>query len=95
MSGLTANLLATPFPSRRLAPYALAGAGGYAQNGTGSLRRGWTLGLGLSLPTATRSFFLESRLHTFRGEERDMIQRDVITTAWKAVWTPLSLGIQF
>jgi len=94
VSGVTGNLLLAPVSRRGISPYALVGAGGYAQRG-GSLRPGWTLGLGLRLPGPTRSVFLESRLHTFRGETREPQPPNDIRTGWRALWTPIGVGVQF
>lgn len=93
-SALTGNLLLAPVSRRAVFPYAIAGAGGYAQRG-GGLELGWNLGLGLRLSGPARSVFLESRLHTFRGERRDLQSPNNVTTGWKALWTPIGVGMQF
>jgi len=96
MSALTANMVLSPLPGAQAAPYALVGAGGYDVAGARP-EGGFTLGVGIRLPSATRAVFIESRLHRFRRD------RDAINPAyaayerdqWRTIWTPLSLGIQF
>lgn len=94
VGALTANVLVSPFRGRRVSPYAIAGAGAYAHNVTGSLGTGWTLGLGLRLPGKSQSLFLESRLHTFVGQRRELAP-PYSGQGWRAMWTPLGIGIQF
>lgn len=93
MTALTGNVLFTPISGKRIAPYALAGAGAYASLGAG-LKSGWTLGLGLRLPRETRAITIESRLHSFLGVKQDFRPNDV-SGRWRYVWTPIGFGIQF
>jgi hypothetical protein len=97
VSALSGSVVLTPVPRGKVLPYALAGAGGYATSGAG-LRSGWSLGLGLRLPDAGSHLFVESRLHAFRWDGRDLPQGHPAYTradTWKYVWMPFSLGIRF
>jgi hypothetical protein len=94
VSALTANVLVTPISGRRVAPYVLAGGGAYTTGGS-EVRAGWTLGAGLRLPGDMHSITIESRLHTFRAGWRNSLPPYAVEPGWRAVWTPLGLGIQF
>ena len=93
MTTLTGNLLFTPISGKRIAPYALAGAGAYAVPGS-TPKSGWTLGLGLRLPGEARAFTIESRLHSFLRAKQNFLPNDA-GGRWRYVWTPIGLGIQF
>lgn len=96
VTALTANVLFTPISGRRVAPYALAGAGAYTRGGS-EVRAGWTLGAGLRLPGELGAIILESRVHTFLARRRDAYPPYLfgVENRWQYVWTPISLGIQF
>jgi hypothetical protein len=93
--GLTGNILLSPFPGNRVAPYAIVGGGAYAMRGTG-VAPGWTLGLGLRLPGESRTFAIESRVHVLRAA-RVLYPNVNYDTGirWDYVWTPIGLSIQF
>jgi hypothetical protein len=93
VTALTANLLLTPISGRRVAPYALAGAGAYAMPGSG-VKAGWTVGAGLRLPGELRTLTVESRVHAFLRANRNVPPYDV-GSRWGYVWAPIGLGIQF
>jgi len=96
LTSLTGNVLFTPIAGKRVAPYVLAGAGGYASQGLG-INPGWTLGAGLRLPGELRSIILESRMHVFRAHERPF--PGVVDTGtgknWQYLFTPIGFAIQF
>ncbi len=90
VTGLTANVLVTPVPGKRLVPYALAGAGAYKMSASNP-KSGWTLGVGLRLPGELRSITVESRMHAYlrgRGSEFE-------SSRWRYLWAPIGLGVQF
>ena len=90
VTGLTANVLVTPLSGKRLAPYALAGAGAYSMPGT-IVKAGWTLGVGLRLPGEARSVTIESRMHAYlRGNGPEFG-----SSRWRYLYAPIGLGIQF
>src|SRR5256885_7021156 len=64
LTALTGNLVLTPFSSKKVAPYLLAGAGAYSMSGV-AVKSGWTLGAGLRLPGEKWSVTIESRIHAF------------------------------
>jgi hypothetical protein len=90
VTGLTANVLVSPVRGKRLAPYALAGAGAYKMYAS-SPKSGWTLGVGLRIPGELRSITVESRVHAYlrgRGSEFE-------SDRWRYLWAPIGLGVQF
>jgi len=93
VTALTASVLLTPVSGRRVAPYALAGAGAYTMAGS-AVKAGWTLGAGLRLPGELRALTVESRVHAFLRANRDVPPYDV-GSRWRYVWAPIGLGIQF
>lgn len=101
VSGVTANVLVTPFATRRVAPYALVGAGAYIEEGSNP-KAGGTLGLGLRLPGALRSVVIESQVHVYRlahpraglNIPPGAVDPGDIKRA-RAIWKPISLGFQF
>ena len=95
-SSITANAIASPFPRTRISPYAIVGAGGYANFGDG-MRAGWSVGAGLQFPNASR-WLLESRLHAFSWDGRHFPlghPAHTLSDKSKFVWFPISLGIRF
>ena len=102
LTGVTANLLLTPFATKTLAPYALVGAGAYTEEDSRT-QAGFTMGLGLRLPGALRSVVIESQVHVYRLDnpraglyippgaiiESSSIKRN------RAVWKPIGIGFQF
>jgi hypothetical protein len=94
VTALTANLLLAPISGKRVAPYALAGAGAYTQGGS-AVKAGWTLGLGLRLPGELRAVTVESRVHAFLRAQRNVLPYDDMGSRWRYVVTPIGLGIQF
>jgi hypothetical protein len=95
-SSILASAVVSPFPHAKVSPYAIAGAGGYANFGDG-MRAGWSLGLGVRLPTATH-LLVESRVHAFTWNGSDLpLGHPAYTTSdkWKYVWLPLGFGIRF
>jgi hypothetical protein len=94
VTSLTANVLFTPISGKRVAPYVLAGAGGYASQGSG-IKPGWTLGGGLRLPGELRSIILESRMHVFRAHERTFPGLMGMQNDWQYLFTPIGFAIQF
>jgi len=91
VTALTANVLFTPVSGRRVAPYALAGAGAYSMPGS-AVKSGWTLGAGLRLPGELRALTLESRVHAYVRANRREVPPE---SRWRYVFTPIGLGIQF
>lgn len=93
VGALTGNLIFTPISGRRVAPYVLAGGGGYVGQGSG-VKPGWNVGAGLRLPGELRTIVLESRMHVFRAQDRypGLIGTD---NKWKYVFTPIGFAIQF
>lgn len=90
VTGLTANVLITPLSDKRVAPYALAGAGAYSMPGSNP-KAGWTLGLGLRLPGELRSVTVEIREHAYlRGHPPEFG-----SSRWRYVYVPIGLGVQF
>jgi hypothetical protein len=90
VTGLTANVLLTPLSGKRLAPYALAGAGAFSMPGSNP-KAGWTLGLGLRLPSELRSVTVESRMHAYlRGHGPEFG-----SSRWRYLYAPIGLAIQF
>jgi hypothetical protein len=94
VTSLTGNVLFTPISGKRVAPYVLAGAGGYASQGSG-IKPGWTLGAGLRLPGELRTIILESRMHVFRAHERPFPGVMGTDNNWRYVFTPIGFAIQF
>ena len=100
MEALTANVLFTPVLGKRVAPYALVGAGAYSTGGA-AVKAGWTLGAGLRLPGDLRAITVETRIHAFLGPSRqdfNPYQNSTIsgpTGRWRYVFAPIGLGIQF
>jgi len=94
-SAILASAIVSPFRNARVAPYAIAGAGGYWDFGNRT-RAGWSLGVGARVP-ATR-VLVESRLHAFTWNGSGLpLGHPGYTTSneWKYVWLPISLGIRF
>ena len=92
MSALTANLLLSPMPGKRIVPYALVGAGGFVSNGA-KPKAGWGLGVGLRLTGEARTITIETRIHTFiRATPRPVGESE---NRWQPVFTPIGIGIQF
>ena len=90
VTGLTANVLITPLSGKRLAPYALAGAGAFSMPGSNP-KAGWTLGVGLRLPGELRSVTVESRAHGYlRGHGPEFG-----SSRWRYLYVPIGLGVQF
>lgn len=94
VTSLTGNVVFTPIAGKRVAPYVLAGAGGYASQGSG-IDPGWTLGAGLRLPGELRSIVLESRMHVFRAHERPFPGVMATGKNWQYLFTPIGFAIQF
>jgi hypothetical protein len=95
-SSILASAIVDPVPNARVAPYAIAGAGGYWDFGNRT-RAGWSLGLGVRFPNATR-VLLESRVHAFPHDGSDLpLGHPGYTTSdkWKYAWLPVSFGIRF
>ena len=95
-TSILASAVVSPFPHARVAPYAIAGAGGYWDFGNRT-RAGWSLGLGVRFPDATH-LLLESRVHAFPHNGSDLpLGHPGYTTSdeWKYVWLPFSLGVRF
>lgn len=95
-SSILASAIVSPFPHARVAPYAIAGAGGYWDFGNRT-RAGCSFGLGIRFPDATH-FLLESRVHAFPHDGSDLpLGHPGYTTSdkWKYAWLPVSLGIRF
>ncbi|MDP9177234.1 MAG: hypothetical protein M3O61_06095 [Gemmatimonadota bacterium] len=90
VTALTANVLLTPLSSRRLAPYALAGAGAYKMP-LSNPKAGWTLGVGLRLPGELRSVTVESRIHAYLGGRAPEFD----SSRWRYLYAPIGLGVQF
>lgn len=90
VTGLTANVLVTPVSGKRLAPYALAGAGAYKMS-LSNPKAGWTLGLGLRLPGELRSVTIEIREHAFLRGHRP----EFGSSRWRYLFMPIGLGVQF
>lgn len=89
VTGLTANVLVTPLSGKRVAPYALAGAGAFSMPGSNP-KAGWTVGVGLRLPGELRSVTVESRAHGYlRGHRPEFVSR------WRYLYAPIGLGVQF
>jgi hypothetical protein len=93
VTAFTGNFLFTPLSGKRIAPYALAGAGAYAVRGS-PLKSGWTLGLGLRLPGEAHAITIESRVHAFLAPKNNFPSFDT-GSRWRYVWAPIGLGIQF
>jgi hypothetical protein len=90
VTALTANVLVTPLSGKRLAPYAIAGAGAYSMPGSNP-KAGWTLGVGLRLPGELRSVTIESRMHAYlRGHGPEFG-----SSRWRYLAAPIGLGVQF
>lgn len=97
VSSILGSATIKPFPQSIFAPYAIAGAGGYATSGAG-LRPGWSLGLGLQLPDLAPHLLIETRVHAFRWDGRNVPAGTPAYTSydsWEYVWMPISLGIRF
>ena len=94
VGALTANVLFTPISGKRVAPYALAGAGAFTTDGS-VVKAGWTLGLGLRLPGELRAITLESRLHAFLRAGPQNVPPGSLQDRWQYVFAPIGLGIQF
>ena len=101
VTGLTANLLVTPFATRSVAPYALVGAGAYAEEGA-KPKAGAAVGLGLRLPGALRSVLIESQVHIYLLDHPRaalyvppgaVAPGDIKRS--RAIWKPIGLAIQF
>jgi hypothetical protein len=105
VAGLTGNVLLTPFSTKRVAPYLLAGVGAYLEEGANP-KAGATFGLGLRLPGALRSVVIESQAHVYRLESPRGTVNVISTTQGpivdpgsvkrnRVVWKPLGMTIQF
>jgi hypothetical protein len=96
-TSLSLNAIAAPFPNASVAPYLLAGGGGYLR-ATSSVRPGFTVGAGLRLSGA-RSLLIETRLHHYRrldSERRSVAENLGVTlNKWAPLWTPLGVTVQF
>jgi hypothetical protein len=95
-NSILASAVVSPFANASVAPYVVAGAGGYWGFGDRT-RAGWSVGLGVRLPTATH-LLLESRVHSFTYDGSDLpLGHPGRTTSdkWKYAWLPVSLGIRF
>ena len=94
-TSLTANVLLTPIPGKRVSPFLLAGAGGYSFQGSG-IRPGWNVGAGLRLPGELRTIVLESRMHVIRARQQSspgVIGLNI--SKWQYLFTPIGFAIQF
>ena len=100
---LTANLLATPFSSPRVAPYLLAGVGAYIEQTSRPPKFGGSLGLGLRLPGQFRTVVIESQLHVYLladrwaaylGPNSNLVVDPAFSTS-RLMWKPIGLTIQF
>lgn len=102
VTGITANILVTPFARRSISPYALVGAGAYVEE-EANPKAGATVGLGLRLPGALRSVVIESQVHVYLLEH-PRAGLNVPPGAFvdpsdmkrsRAIWKPIGLAIQF
>ena len=100
---LSANALVTAFSSARVAPYLLAGVGGYMEETSRPPKFGGTLGLGLRLPGQLRSVVIESQVHAYLladpwAEFRSASSQGVVTgptSRNRILWKPIGVTIQF
>jgi hypothetical protein len=101
VTGVTANVLVTPFATRSVAPYALVGAGAYIEE-EAKPKAGATVGLGLRLPGALRSVVIESQMHIYLLDHPraalyvppGAVDPGDIKRA-RAIWKPIGLAVQF
>lgn len=98
MGALTLNGLLVAPVRWSAVPYLSAGLGGYSAR-DGRLTAGYSVGGGLRLPTARRTVVVESRVHVFGNDQFRRLEREgglgpgAVPT--RAVWLPISLGVQF
>lgn len=103
LTGATANVLVTPFATKSVAPYLLAGVGAYQEEGWRSPKAGATFGLGLRLPGALQSVVIESQAHIYRlREPRPALNTPPGAVIFpsdikrnRAVFKPIGIAIQF
>jgi hypothetical protein len=100
LAALTAGVVIRAPERWRLAPYLMAGAGGYRASRSRGIDPGWTLGAGLRLPLGDAAVLLESRVHAFRADSRGLAVAgvspfDVGYGRWQYTATPLMLSVQF
>ena len=102
VTGVTANVLLTPFATSSVAPYVLVGAGAYIEENSNP-KAGATVGLGLRLPGALRSVVIESQVHVYLLDHPRaglyippgaVIEPEAIKRS-RAIWKPIGLAIQF
>jgi hypothetical protein len=97
VASVTLNAVATPFPKASVAPYLLAGAGGYRPSGS-VIQSGWTVGAGLRLGGA-RAVSLETRLHSYvqpNSERKNFFERvGYFPDKWVEMWAPIAVAVQF
>ena len=83
-----------------IAPFLLAGGGGYAENGAG-LTSGWNLGAGVNLRTGRLALFMESRVHAYRDAlagQPWLVPNGVVAAqheSYRYLWHPLTVGFRF
>jgi hypothetical protein len=92
VEALTGNVLFTPISGKRVAPYALIGAGAYSTGATP--KAGWTMGAGLRLPGEFRAIVVESRVHAFLRAGPTNVP-PYYPSRWQYMVMPIGLGIQF
>jgi hypothetical protein len=100
VSAFTAGVMLSAPARWNVAPFLMAGGGGYAQKGA-SLTSGWNLGLGVNLRAGSQTLFMESRVHAYRDRlagQRWVVPNGVVSArheAYTYLWHPLSFGFRF
>jgi len=96
VEAVTAGAVLSASSRWAVAPFVLAGVGGYVENG-GHLTAGWNLGLGVS----RGALFIESRVHAYRDAlagEPWVIPNGVVAARhsnYRYLWHPLTFGFRF
>jgi hypothetical protein len=100
LAALTAGVVARGPERWRVAPHVMAGAGGYRASRSAEIDPGWTLGAGVRVPLGGAAFLLESRMHAFRVNSRELAAVgvspfDLAYARWQYTATPLTFSVQF
>lgn len=101
VTGVTGNILLTPFATRSVAPYLLVGAGAYIEE-EAKPKAGATVGFGLRLPGTLRSVVIESQVQFYLLDHPRAglyippgAVNDQSVKRSRGIWKPIGLAIQF